>query len=210
VSTDYVGIAHQYAQDVVAEKIVACKWVRLACQRHLDDLIKASLPDAKYYFSESAANKVCAFLSLLPHTKGRWASKKELIVLQPWQCFMFCVLFGWLRVKDNFRRFRTAYIAVPRKNGKSIIGSGIGLYMFAADNEFGAEVYSGATTEKQAWEVFLPAKRMMERTDALREAMGAEVWAKALINPRDGSKFEPLIGKPGDGSSPSCAIARHE
>ncbi len=78
--------------------------------------------------------------------------------------------------------------------------------MFAADGEFGAEVYSGATTEAQAWEVFRPAKQMLERTDELRDALGAEVWAKALLTPEDGSRFEPVIGKPGDGASPSCAI----
>ena len=185
---------------------MACKWVRLACKRHIDDLKAAKKKGAIYYFDEAAANKVCAFLSLMPHTKGKWAQKKELIKLQPWQCFTFSALFGWKLAKNGRRRFRKAYVAVPRKNGKSIIGSGIGLYMFAADGEFGAEVYSGATTERQAWEVFRPAKQMLERTPDLREAFGAEVWAKALVNPGDGSRFEPVIGKPGDGSSPSCAI----
>ncbi len=203
---DFVGIAHEYAQAVVGRKIVACKWVRLACKRHLDDLKAAKKRKAKYYFDEVAANKVCEFLSLMPHTKGQWARKRELIVLQPWQCFAFCTLFGWKQTKDDRRRYRKAYFAVPRKNGKSIIGSGIGLYMFAADGEFGAEVYAGAGTEKQAWEVFRPAKQMLERTPELREALGAEVMAKSLFNPDDGSRFEPVIGKPGDGSSPSCAI----
>lgn len=206
MSADYVGIALLYANAVVSGDIVACKWVRLACKRHLSDLRAAKKRGAKYRFDEDAANKICQFLSLMPHTKGKWAQKRELIVLQPWQCFAFCVLFGWKQTKDGRRRFRKAYFAVPRKNGKSIIGSGIGLYMFAADGEFGAEVYAGAGTEKQAWEVFRPAKQMLERTPELRDALGAEVWAKALFNPEDGSRFEPVIGKPGDGSSPSCAI----
>jgi phage terminase large subunit-like protein len=206
VDADYAGIALQYAQGVVKGSTVACKWVRLACKRHISDLKESRKRDAKYKFDTDAANKVCTFLSLLPHTKGTWAQKKQLIELQPWQCFTFCVLFGWKLKKNGRRRYRKAYVAVPRKNGKSIIGSGIGLYMFAADGEFGAEVYSGATTERQAWEVFRPAKQMLERTPELREAFGAEVWAKSLVNPGDGSRFEPVIGKPGDGSSPSCAI----
>jgi phage terminase large subunit-like protein len=126
--------------------------------------------------------------------------------LEPWQCFAFVALFGWKIKKNDRRRYRKAYFAVPRKNGKSIIGSGIGLYMFSVDGEFGAEVYSGATTEAQAWEVFRPAKQMLERTPQLQEVLGAEVWAKALLVPGDGSRFEPVIGKPGDGASPSCAI----
>lgn len=205
-AADYVGIGLEYAQAVVKGKIVACKWVKLACKRHLDDLKASKRKAYPYYFDAAAANKVCTFLSLMPHTKGKWARKRELIKLEPWQCFAFISLFGWKIKKNDRRRFRKAYFAVPRKNGKSIIGSGLGLFMFAADGEFGAEVYSGATNEKQAWEVFRPAKQMLERTPQLQELLGAEVWAKALLVPEDGSRFEPVIGKPGDGASPSCAI----
>ncbi|MGG7603535.1 terminase large subunit [Massilia sp. BKSP1R2A-1] len=205
-AADYVGIGLGYAQDVVKGRIVACKWVKLACKRHLDDLKASKRKAYPYYFDEAAANKVCRFLSLMPHTKGKWARRRELIKLEPWQCFAFISLFGWKIKKNDRRRFRKAYFAVPRKNGKSIIGSGLGLFMFAADGEFGAEVYSGATNEKQAWEVFRPAKQMLERTPDLQELLGAEVWAKALLVPEDGSRFEPVIGKPGDGASPSCAI----
>jgi phage terminase large subunit-like protein len=203
---DFVGKAQEYAQAVVKGKIVACKWVKLACKKHLDDLKASRRKAFPYCFDEDAANKVCTFLSLMPHTKGKWARKRELIELQPWQCFAFTTLFGWKIKKNDRRRYRRAYFAVPRKNGKSIIGSGIGLYMFSVDGEFGAEVYSGATTEAQAWEVFRPAKQMLERTPELQEALGAEVWAKSLLVPADGSRFEPVIGKPGDGASPSCAI----
>jgi phage terminase large subunit-like protein len=206
VAADFVGTAMGYAQAVVKGKIVACKWVKLACKKHLDELKASRRRVFPYYFDPDAANKVCTFLSLMPHTKGKWARKRETITLEPWQCFAFCVLFGWKIKKNDRRRYRKAYFAVPRKNGKSIIGSGIGLFMFAADGEFGAEVYSGATTEAQAWEVFRPAKQMLERTPQLQQALGAEVWAKALLSPADGSRFEPVIGKPGDGASPSCAI----
>jgi len=206
MSADFVGTALEYAQAVTKGKIVACKWVKLACKKHLDDLKASKRKAFPYYFDPDAANKVCTFLSLMPHTKGKWARKRETITLEPWQCFAFTSLFGWKIKKNDRRRYRKAYFAVPRKNGKSIIGSGIGLYMFSVDGEFGAEVYSGATTEAQAWEVFRPAKQMLERTPELKEALGAEVWAKALLVPSDGSRFEPVIGKPGDGASPSCAI----
>src|SRR5690606_42009462 len=76
---------------------------------------------------------------------------------------------------DNRRRFRESYWEVPRKNGKSVIAAGVGLSMFALDGEFGAEVYSGATTEKQAWEVFRPARLMVKRSPMLAEAAGIEV-----------------------------------
>lgn len=201
-----VKAAEEYARRVVAGKIVACKWIKLACQRHLDDLERAKEDGFAYYFDPAKAEKVAKFLQLLPHTKGKWASKRELIKLEGWQLFSVCIPFGWLQKKDNTRRFRTIVIFVPRKNGKSIIGGGLGIYMFTADGEFGAEVYSGATTEKQAWEVFRPAKLMVERTPELKEHFGVDVNASNMCRMEDGSRFEPVIGKPGDGSSPSCAI----
>ena len=135
-----------------------------------------------------------------------WAKKRETISLQPWQCFIISALFGWLKKESRFRRFNLAYVNVPRKNGKSIIAAGIGNYMFAADGEFGSEVYSGATTEKQAWEVFKPARLMVKNTPELAEAFGITVNAKSLIIEADGSKFEPVIGSPGDGASVHCGI----
>lgn len=198
--------AEDYARSIVNGEIIACKWIKLLCQKHLADLVKAEQEDFPYYFDPAKAERVGKFLQLLPHTKGKWASKRDLIKLEPWQIFSVCVPFGWLRKKDNTRRYRTLLIFVPRKNGKSIIGGGLGIYMFTADGEFGAEVYSGATTEKQAWEVFRPAKQMIERTPELKEHFGVEVNASNMVNLSDGSRFEPVIGKPGDGSSPSCAI----
>jgi phage terminase large subunit-like protein len=203
----HVDKANKYARDVVAGKIPAGKYVRLACARHLGDLEKAcSSSRYPYMFDAAAGERICEFAEQLPHTKGKWAAQRQKIALQGWQCFVLAVPFGWVRKKDGLRRFREIYDEIPRKNGKSVIGAVIGLYMLTCDNEFGAEVYSGATTEKQAWEVFKPARLMIERTPELREAAQLDLWAKAIVCDADGSKFEPLIGKPGDGASPSCAI----
>ncbi|MDU5267999.1 MAG: terminase large subunit, partial [Escherichia coli] len=120
--------------------------------------------------------------------------------------FVICCAFGWVNKGSRLRRFREVYTEIPRKNGKSAISAGVALYCFACDNEFGAEVYSGATTEKQAWEVFRPARLMCKRTPMLTEAFGIEVNASNMNRPEDGARFEPLIGNPGDGSSPHCAV----
>lgn len=204
--TDHVAAALQYAQDVDAGVIPACRWVRLACRRHLDDLKRAENPDFPYYFSPKKAAKPCIFIEFLPHTKGKWRQKRELIHLEPWQCFLITTLFGWLKRSNNRRRFTEVYWEIPRKNGKSVIAAGIGLYMLSADGEAGPEVYCGATTEKQAWEVFKPARLMMLGNEALADRCGLDIRAKIIMTPKDGGKFEPLIGNPGDGSSPSCAI----
>lgn len=198
--------AEQYARDVINGKIITNKWIKLACQRHFDDKKKSKNKDYPYKFDPTKAERVAKFIQLLPHTKGEWARRGEKIFLEPWQVFACCVPFGWVKKSDSLRRFRTIFIFVCRKNGKSAIAAGIANYMFCADDEFGAEVYSGATTEKQAWEVFRPAKQMVERTPQLKEYFGVEVNASNMNRVADGSRFEPVIGKPGDGSSPSCAV----
>ena len=192
-----------YARDVVAGRIIACRWVILACERHLNDLKRQDTPGFPYAFDEDQANRACQFKELLPHVKGEWAG--QLVVLEPWQCFVNCSIFGWIHAETGYRRFRKASVYVPRKNGKSFEGASTGDYMFAADGEPGAEVYSGAATEAQAWEVFRPARQMVKRSDDLIAAAGIEVNAKSLVR-SDGSRFVPIVGKPGDGSSPHCAI----
>lgn len=199
----HVQKAFDYAYDVVEGKIPACKWIKLACQRFLDDLQRT---DELYYFDPHAAAKACNFIENLPHTKGKWAAQRQKISLEPFQCFFLINIFGWKRTVDDTRRFRKALLLLPRKNGKSLLAAGVGLYMFCADGEFGAEVYSGATNEKQAWEVFKPAMLMAKNSPALLSYYGVTPMTSNLNKLSDGAKFEPMIGKPGDGSSPHCAI----
>ncbi|CAO3445765.1 Phage terminase, large subunit [Azospirillum argentinense] len=212
VAHPHVELAERYIDDVLSGAIPACKWVRLACQRHRDDLRADNSVDWPYRFDQVKAEKACKFIELLPHTKGKWAKvdpanpKGHLIRLEPWQCFVLCVVFGWVRKADGFRRFRQVYVEVPRKNGKSALVAGIGLYMLCADGEHGAEVYSGATSEKQAWEVFGPARVMANGRPDLKAHYGVAVNASNISILGNSSKFEPVIGKPGDGASPSCSI----
>lgn len=184
-----VNAANQYARDVVRGKIVACQFVIQACQRHLDDLMEEKSKSFRYRFDKDLAERAAKFIQLLPHTKGEWAFKRMPITLEPWQLFVICCAFGWVNKGSRLRRFREVYTEIPRKNGKSAISAGVALYCFACDNEFGAEVYSGATTEKQAWEVFRPARLMCKRTPMLTEAFGIEVNASNMNRPEDGARF---------------------
>ena len=179
--------------------------MRLACQRHLDDLERSG-NDWPYRFDGDAAEKFCRFIELMPHTKGRWAARHEKLIMEPWQCFKTVSLFGWLRKRDGLRRFRSAVLLVARKNGKSPWAAAVGLAMLTIDGEFGAEVYSGATGEKQAHEVFTPARLMVKRTPELEAAYGITVGKKNLHISETGSKFEPVVGNPGDGPAPSCGL----
>lgn len=195
---------------MVEGRQLACKWVRLACERHLRDLAREKEKDYPYKFDPLKAARACRFVELMPHIKGQWArpvlGQRNRIRMEPWQVFKTCAIFGWVWKKTGLRRFTEAYICIPRKNAKSTWAAAIGDYMLCADGEYGAEVYSGATTEKQAWEVFRPAWRMVRRTPELESIFGVQWGAKSIYIEEDGSRFEPLIGDPGDGSSPSCAI----
>ncbi|MDT3718447.1 terminase large subunit [Pseudomonas oryzihabitans] len=204
--TPNVDKAMAWARSVLKGRVPACRFIHLAIQRHFDDVAESRGKGFPYKFDAAQAEKKLRLVQLMPHTKGEWAFKRQLITLEPWQLFGMACTFGWLRKKDGYRRFRESYWEVPRKNGKSVIAAGVGISMFVADNEFGAEVYSGATTEKQAWEVFRPARLMVKRSPMLIEAAGIEVNASNMNVPAQGSRFEPLIGNPGDGASPSCAI----
>ncbi|MFJ5297487.1 terminase large subunit [Pseudomonas sp. NPDC088368] len=201
-----VDKAMAWARSVLRGKVPACRYILQAIQRHFDDVAASRKGSFKFKFDPAKAEKKLKLIQLLPHTKGEWAFKRQLITLEPWQLFGMAVTFGWVRKKGGHRRFRESYWEVPRKNGKSVIAAGVGISMFVADGEFGAEVYSGATTEKQAWEVFRPAKLMVSKSPMLIQAAGIEVNASNMNIPSDFSRFEPLIGDPGDGASPSCAI----
>ena len=207
---NYIEIAHQYCADVLDGTIPACKYVKQACNRHLDDLEKSkSDPEYPFWFSEEKASRRCSFSEKFRHIKGKWTGKR--LILSDHQVFIQCAIWGWLKRGSNLRRFATAYIEEPRKQGKSTDAATTGLYMLKMDDEYGAEIYSGATTEKQALEVFRPAWLMAKGSPQFIEKYGIELSGTPK-NPTsiyvldDMSRFELLIGNPGEGSSPSCAI----
>lgn len=202
----YIARANRYAAAVVNGKIPACEWVRHACRRHIADLERSKKKTWPYRFDAAKAERACRFIELMPHTKGKWARDGLKLLLADWQVFKTVVLMGWVQKKTGLRRFRRAFILEPRKNGKSAWAAALALYFMVADGEFGAEVYPGATTEKQAWEVFRPARLMAQRSPDLIAHYHIEVNASNIHTLSDGSRMEPIIGKPGDGSSPSLAI----
>ena len=221
--TDHIKDVDAYCYAVMSGERPACKWERLCVERHLNDLQRQNTKGFPYIFDAELGTRIIRFAEHFPHVKGKWAArigKENRIKLEPWQKFILICLFGWINQNTRLRKYRIAYVCVPRKNGKSVIAAVIGLFMLVEDGEYGAEVYCGATSEKQAWEVFRPAKKMAEKHPAFRPSYGVTSHAKKLEADMpgrkplpdgrrrmpDGGRFEPVIGKPGDGASPSCAI----
>jgi len=204
----YVEAAQQYAQLVQTGEIPACKWTRLAIDRQIEDLQREPSEQWPWVFDADRAARICAFLELLPHIKGKWARDGRLLVLDPWQCFIVTTVFGWVHRITGLRRFREAYIEVPRKNGKSLVSAGVGLYMLSADGEQGAEVYSAATTRDQARIVFDDAKGMAERTPDMRTYLGVAILTHSITVAHSSSKFSPLAAEAStqDGLNVHCAV----
>jgi len=145
---------------------------------------------SEFYFDEQAAQVAVNFFErLLQHSKGEWAGQP--FILQDWQRDeIIRPLFGWKRRSDGTRRYRTAYIEVPRKNGKSTLAAGIALLLLFADDEPGAEVYSAAADRDQASIVFDEAKRMVESSPLL--ARRAEVYKRSIVVPGTYSAYRVL------------------
>ena len=100
----------------------------------------------------------------LRHTTGEWAGKP--FKLMPWEEKIVRKLFGTLN-PDGTRQYRTCYIELPRKNGKSTLAAAIGLYLLFADEEPGAQIYSAANDRNQAALVFNVAAAMVRQSSAL-------------------------------------------
>ena len=178
-------VAEQYIDNVIAGTVVACRYVRLMCERHRRDL--ANGHERGIYFDVDAAAHVIDFFRFLRHSKGEWARK--VIELEPWQQALLWILFGWYRA-DGTRRFRTSYVEVARKNGKSTLAAGVGLYLMIGDGEPGAEVYSAATKRDQARITHQEATRMVKASPALRKRV---TCFRDNLHVRDtATKFEPL------------------
>lgn len=170
---------------MLAGEIVVSRLVFLCVQRHVTDLERGA--SRGLWFDEDAAQHAIDFFSFLRHSKGEWANQP--FTLEPWQQFILWCIFGW-KNKDGTRRFRSAHIEIARKNGKSTLLAGIGLYALVADGEPGAEVYSAATKLDQAKIIFSEAVRMVKASPDLSDALG--VLRANIHHLLSHSKFEPL------------------
>lgn len=195
----------KYARLVLEGKIVAGKYVKLACERHFRDIETGH--ERGLIFDRYASERAIFIIENLRHTKGEWAGQK--IKLGLWQKFCIGSIFGWKHKDTGLRRFRECYKQVGRKNGKSTEAGGVGIIFMAGDNEPGAEVYVGATKKDQAQIVFNEAKNMINALPAeysLRKI--TKVWANMLQVEKTASKMVPLgaDSKTEDGLNPSAAI----
>ena len=157
-----------------------------------------------YYFDKKAASKAIGFIeTFCSHTKGELHG--EPLLLEDWQKKIIGDLFGW-KTEEGLRKYRTAFIEVPRKNGKSTLCAAIGLYMLFADSERGSEIYSAAGDRAQAGIVFEIAKQMILNNDELTSR--AKVFRNSITNESKGNFYQAISSdsKTKHGFNANCII----
>jgi phage terminase large subunit-like protein len=201
-----------WVEDVLSNKIPSCKRIKQSCKRFKKDLKRAGTDQFPFVFDFEAAEHMCGFIEALPHIEGAWAARNENITLLGWQAFLISQIGGWRHMVSGNRRFRTAYVEVPRKNGKSTLLAGVGLYFLGPDGEPGAKVYSAASSTAQARIVFDCARVMAQTGRAygmgLEELLGLHVEEHKIKTADPAALFQPIASqtKSKDGKNPHCAI----
>ena len=158
-----------------------------------------------YYFDKSAAKKAVGFIeTFITHTKGEMSGKPFL--LEDWQKKIVSDLFGWKNKKTDLRKYRTAYIQIGRKNGKSTLASALALYMLFADDERGSEIYSAAGDRQQAGIVHEIAKGMIVANPELSKR--SKVYRNSIVNESKGNFYQAISSdsKTKHGFNANCII----
>ncbi len=142
----------------------------------------------KFYFDKEAASKAIGFIeTFCTHTKGELAGKP--LLLEEWQKKIIGDLFGW-KQENGLRKYRTAYIQVPRKNGKTTLASSVALLMLFMDKEIGSEIYCAASDRAQSGLVFEIAKGMILNNKELSSR--AKVFRNSITNESKGNFFQAI------------------
>jgi phage terminase large subunit-like protein len=197
-----------YIEDVLSGKVVVCKYVRLAVERHVNDLARQNTEEFPFYFDAKAANRKIAFSQDQRHIKGEWAKRKMKITLEPWQQFIDAMIFGWKRSNSGLRRFTKAYIEVARKNGKTIMGATTANYCLFADGEEGAEVYFCATKRDQAKIAWTYAQLQIDKNVTLKQKVSLFKMSSTITINGTASLMRP-VGQDSDtedGLNPSFVL----
>lgn len=205
--------AKQYIQDIQDGTIPACKYIKWAVQRHVDDLEKSKSDDYPYWFDYRGIDvkysaqwylKLFQFFILY---EGEAANKPFDLSELPWIQFQIWCIFGWKRKKNDKRRFRKAYIIVSKKNIKTTLAGCLGLIGLLFDGESGAQIYSAASNAKQAKICFRAAREIAKKSPAIRRRL--EILSHNIAHMGSASFFEYISSQSAqtkDGLNPHFSL----
>jgi len=196
---DYNPI-REYWEEIQTGKVVVSQKV----YKTYKHLIRKLDNPGEFFYSPARANHVIEFFeNYCHHSKGKAGGK--LVILELWEKAMLAAVFGFIDIEGN-RQYRKCGLIVGKKNGKSLLASGVGLYMQTADGEAGPEVYAVATKRDQAKIIWQEAKRMVRKSPALLKRVKPLV-AELPSDFNDGN-FKPLASDSDtlDGLNVHCAL----
>ncbi|EOV2482724.1 terminase large subunit [Enterococcus hirae] len=180
----------KYIDEVENGNILVCEKIQMAIDRHKKDIKRSKRDDFPYYYEPKYTQNIVKFISMLPDPKSGKPNKLALF-----QKFILGMLWGWRRKKDNTKRFRKAYLSLARKQGKSLIVSGIALYclIYERNPRQARQIYATANKRDQAKIVFTMVKSQLK---ALRgKSKAIQKFTKVLQNElttTDDSFMKPL------------------
>lgn len=200
----------EYCNDRINGKKIACKKEIQACQRFLRDIENQNTEKFPYEWLEDEAQKIVDWFALLRHSKG--VLEKQPIILNTWQKFCLCNVYGWYHVKTGYRRFRKAFVEVARKNTKSQMMGGVALYEISAFGVNASEGFCLGTKMKQSRIVFKEAKLMLNNSPLKNKF---KISRDSIQHLKSDSILVPVSkeeGKDGDGSNPQfgCIDEYHQ
>jgi len=175
---DKIDRVTQYAIDVIEGREIAGEYVKLACQRHLNDLEKSKLSVFKYEFDVEKALRIIEYAETLYIAEGE---EKIQLQLYPFQAFILGSLNGWVEKGTGYRRFRTSYIQLGRQNGKSFINGILGTYYGNFDGYNYGQIYCTATKADQAKIVFNEMVKFINSDDDLKELFKVQEYKSTII-----------------------------
>lgn len=175
----------EYWQAIQGGLIVSDK-IRKVYKKLVEDM---NDPQSEWEYSPRHANHATDFIQkFCKHSKGKLGGKP--FILELWQKAAIAAIFGFIHKIDGTRRFTEVILIVARKNGKSTLAAGIGLYLMISDQEAGAEIYAVATKKDQAKIIWLEAKRMVRKSPALRRKI--KTLVAEMTSEYNDSFFRPL------------------
>lgn len=186
---DYPNVArgHQYALDIVSGKIRASKYLIGACKRYLKDVDDDS---KDWHFDPEKAEKYLRLAQKFHHVSGHWETAH--VHYEPWQCWVWMCIMGFVNRKTGFRRFRIAHVEIARGNGKSLMASQCALYFLCLDNPNGNQISTVATKKEQARIVLDASRAMADKNPSFKKTQGVAVLAHSIVHKSSHSVMRAL------------------
>lgn len=175
----------EYWQLIDSGQEIVCNKIKRTYKKIIYDLTDKN---SEFFYSPKRANHVIEFIeNFCKHSKGKMGGQP--VKLELWEKALLATVFGFIDLDGN-RKYREAILIVGKKNGKSLIGSCVGLYLQVGDNEPGAEVYAVATKKDQAKIIWSEAKRMVRKSPVLLKRIRTLV--AELVSDFNDAVFKPL------------------